>query len=100
MLETEAKVAELQELLLHRDSEIRAYDRQVLELSKQVACLESELEHCQEEKDAMKADLEATKELCNKLDNEKDKLKEELLECTDIRKKVFIGNIVAIGMGY
>ena len=88
LAEAEHKIVELHEQLVLRENENRSYDRQIAELSKQVAVLEREVEHCQEEKTTMKADLDATKELCDRLDVQKDKLNEELSELSEIRRKV------------
>lgn len=71
-----------------RESEIRCYDRQVLELSAQVAQNQAEMEHCRQIQATIQADLDANKELCSKLDAEKDKLKEELNECSLIRRQL------------
>lgn len=52
------------------------------------ACLERQLAECQDEQRILKTDLEARKELCDKLDNEKDKLNAELNELNDVKRKV------------
>jgi len=49
-----------------------------------IRCLERELESAREQK----IELEVHKELCDKLDVEKDKLNAELNELNEIRKKV------------
>lgn len=50
--------------------------------------MEHQLEECQDEQRILKTDLTARKELCDKLDNEKDKLNAELNELNDIKRKV------------
>lgn len=71
-----------------RDNEIQKYDRQIIELSKQVAMADSDVDHYRQIQDTLKADLEATKDLCDKLDHQKDKINDELNECSEIRSKV------------
>lgn len=56
--------------------------------------MEHQLEECQDEQRILKTDLTARKELCDKLDNEKDKLNAELNELNDIKRKVrFTGSL-------
>lgn len=53
-----------------------------------IRCLERDLEKAQGDVLVLKVDIEARKELCDKLDAEKVKLNAELSEVNDMRKKV------------
>lgn len=86
--DAELKIAQLHDQLGQREIECERLDRQVTELSRQVAVTGSELEHCMAVQQTLQADLDATKELCDRLDDEKRKVKAELDECSDIRRKV------------
>lgn len=57
-------------------------------MSSQIAKLEVEIDNQIDENRMLKADLEATKDLCNKLDHQKDKLTEELNEHSKIRQQL------------
>lgn len=61
---------------------------QINNLSAQIARLEIEIENQIDENRMLKADLDATKELCNKLDLQKEKLQEELDEHSKIREQL------------
>lgn len=54
--------------------------------------LERQLEEAIDEQRLLKVDLAARKELCDKLDNEKDKLNAELTELNEIKRKVIPSN--------
>lgn len=82
------EVQHLQEILNERDNEIAANNRQIIELNNQITDVERELKRRLEENDLQLANFNAIKELCSKLDIEKEKLKEELNECSNIRRKV------------
>lgn len=71
-----------------REGEIRSYERQVAELSSQMAMNDEEIERCHQIQETIQADLDATKNLCSKLDHEKDKINAELNECSEIRRKL------------
>lgn len=86
----------LQEILNERDNEIAANNRQITELSNQIIDMERELKKRDEEVEHLQANSNAVKELCNKLDIEKEKLKEELNECSNIRRKVMSRRIISI----
>lgn len=57
---------------------------QITDLSNQI----TEFENNRDENKNLKADLDAMKELCNKLDLQKDKLNAELTEHSTIRQQV------------
>lgn len=82
------EIQHLQEILNERDNEIAANNRQIIELNNQVTDVERELKRRDEESELQRANASAVKELCSKLDIEKEKLKEELNECSNIRRKV------------
>lgn len=84
LLEAEAKCADLSEQLSMRDAEISNLESQFESMTKKIAALEGSEENCA----ILKADAEAVKNLCNKLDFEKEKLTAELNECKEIRQKV------------
>lgn len=86
--EAELKIAQLREQLGEREIDCERLDRQVTELSRQYALTNSELEHCMDVQQTLQADLDATKDLCDRLEEEKGKVKAELEECSDIRRKV------------
>ena len=88
MNEAEDRISGLEEQMGLRESEIRAYERQINDLSVNVAALESEVDSLKEENHGLRVDLEATKELCQKLDLQKDKLNAELEEHSAIRQQL------------
>lgn len=88
LTEAEIKLQHLQEILNERDNEIAANYRQSTELSNQLTDIERELKRREEEIELQQANSKAIKELCSKLDIEKEKLNEELNECSKIRRKV------------
>lgn len=90
MSEAERELEHLQKILNERDNEIAAYNRQITELNSQLNDVERELKRRDDEIQLQRANSDAIKELCNKLDIEKEKLKEELNECSNIRRKVFV----------
>ncbi|XP_050097356.1 centrosomal protein of 135 kDa [Anopheles aquasalis] len=86
--EAEDRISGLEELVTIREQDIRECERQINELSAQLAAAESELEALRDNNHALSLDLEATKELCSKLDLQKDKLSEELQEHSNIREQL------------
>ncbi|XP_055614481.1 golgin subfamily A member 4-like isoform X2 [Uranotaenia lowii] len=86
--EAEDRLAEAQEQLEIRETTIKSYERQINELSSNVVSLESEIESLRDQNNNLLEDLEATKELCSKLDLQKDKLKAELDEHSQIREQL------------
>lgn len=63
---------------------------QIVTLTNQKNGLEKKLEIIQDDQRLLKIDLASRKELCDKLDIEKDKINAELNEINQIRKKVRI----------
>lgn len=86
--EADREIQHLQEILNERDNEIAANNRQITELSNQLTDVERELKRRDEEFQLQNENSNAIRELCSKLDIEKGKLKEELNECSNIRRKV------------
>uniref|UniRef100_A0A1Q3G3E5 Putative myosin class ii heavy chain n=1 Tax=Culex tarsalis TaxID=7177 RepID=A0A1Q3G3E5_CULTA len=86
--EAEGRINGLQEQVGLRQSEIKTYEKQINELSANIVSLESEVDCLKEENQHLREDLEATKDLCNKLDLQKDKLNEELNEHSSIREQL------------
>ncbi|XP_055695136.1 centrosomal protein of 135 kDa-like isoform X1 [Lutzomyia longipalpis] len=85
LTESEDRVSALLSQLKLRESEIEEFEKQVTVLSSQVAVLEGDLEDCKDDKNKLKSDLDAMRELCSKLDHQKDKFMEEVQELTSIR---------------
>jgi len=77
-------VHSLKDQLYCRQGTIDELNMQLTAARASVRCLERELENAREQK----IELEVHKELCDKLDVEKDKLNAELNELNEIRKKV------------
>ncbi|XP_058173833.1 centrosomal protein of 135 kDa [Anopheles ziemanni] len=86
--EAEDRITSLEELVNMREHDIRECERQMNELSAKLAAAESEIESLRDENHALAMDLEATKELCSKLDLQKDRLNAELQEHSDIREQL------------
>ncbi|XP_053683707.1 centrosomal protein of 135 kDa [Sabethes cyaneus] len=86
--EAEDRIGGLQEQVDLRQSEIKTYEQQINELSATVVSLEEEIENLKEENNNLQEDLEATKDLCSKLDVQKDKLQAELEEHSSIREQL------------
>ncbi|XP_058457113.1 putative leucine-rich repeat-containing protein DDB_G0290503 [Malaya genurostris] len=86
--EAEDRISALQEQLELRQSEIRKCERQINELSASIVSLEEEIECVREENANIREDLHATKDLCSKLDVQKEKLQEELNEHSSIREQL------------
>lgn len=89
-MEAEAKITDLQEHLEMRDAEISSLESQLESMSNEIATLQAKIEGSDENQGILKADADAVKDLCSKLDFEKDKLTAELNECMEIRQKVII----------
>lgn len=87
-MDVEGKVADLQSHMIAREKELSSCKAKLSELTKQVKALETENADYQHEKAALKKELIATKELCDKLDNEKEKLNAEVNEYSAIRRDV------------
>jgi centrosomal protein CEP135 len=71
-----------------RDDEIRSYEHQIAELSTNIVKLETQVDALCTEKCHMKVDLDAVRDLCNKLDKQKEKLEAELAEHSSIRQQL------------
>lgn len=74
----------LKDQLHCRQSIIDELEMQLTSMRASMRCLERQLEQAREQK----IELDVRKELCNKLDVEKDKLNAELNELNEIRNKV------------
>lgn len=80
----ECEVHTLKDQLHCRQGIIDELEMQLTSMRASMRCLERELEHAREQK----IELDVRKELCEKLDVEKDKLNAELNELNETRKKV------------
>lgn len=92
--EAELKIGQLLEQLGEREIECERLDRQVTEISRQFALANSELENCMDVQQVLQSDLDATKELCDRLEEEKSKVRAELQECLEIQRKVCLQKII------
>lgn len=88
LVDVESKVSDMRSQLIARDKELAATKAELKELSRHLSSLESEHSQCTHEKSAARKELIALKELCEKLDNEKDKLNAEVTEYADVRREV------------
>lgn len=82
--ELECEVHTLKEQLHCRQCTIDELEMQLTAARTRIRCLERDLENAREQK----IELEVRKELCDKLDIEKEKLNAELNELNEDRKKV------------
>lgn len=87
-MELETEILHLKKELSCRNNAISELEDQIATLTAKATCLEHKLEESLDEQHLLKTDLIARKELCDKLDNEKDKLNAELFELNDIKRKV------------
>lgn len=78
----------LKKELCCRNTLISELEDKLATLTAKATCLEHKLEEALDEQHLLKTDLTARKELCDKLDIEKDKLNAELYELNDIKRKV------------
>lgn len=81
-------MTQLQVQLRAREKELDESNSRVCELTKQVNQLELDVERYKHERNTARKELEAVRELCNKLENETDKLNAEVNEYADIRREV------------
>ncbi|KAF2883200.1 hypothetical protein ILUMI_22975 [Ignelater luminosus] len=73
-------VADLETKLNTQDNIMSDYEKQITELTSQVSHLERQLEHYKQQQERTEADLSAVRDLCMKLDKQKDTLMKELNE--------------------
>ncbi|XP_044317491.1 centrosomal protein of 135 kDa isoform X2 [Drosophila rhopaloa] len=86
--ELECEVRGLKDQLQGRQCALDDMEVQLTAARASTRCLERELENARDDLRVQKVDLEARKELCDKLDVEKGKLNAELNEVNEIRKKL------------
>ncbi|XP_052848282.1 centrosomal protein of 135 kDa isoform X2 [Drosophila gunungcola] len=86
--ELECEVRSLKDQLQCRQCALDGMEVQLTAARTATRCLERELENARDDLRVQKVDLEARKELCDKLDVEKGKLNAELNEVNEIRKKL------------
>lgn len=86
--ELECEVHSLKEQLQLRQCALHDMEVQLTAARASVRCLERELENARDDIRVQKVDLEARKELCDKLDVERSKLNAELNDVNEIRKKL------------
>ncbi|KMY99696.1 centrosomal protein of 135 kDa isoform X2 [Drosophila simulans] len=86
--ELECEVHSLKEQLQHRQCALHDMEMQLTAAQASVRCLERELQNARDDIRVQKVDLEARKELCDKLDVERSKLNAELNEVNENRKKL------------
>lgn len=73
---------------------ISLYSSQITELTSQVASLEIQMKQGSSQSDRINSDLKQMKDLCLKLDHEKDELRRELRNRDDQRQMVSKINII------
>lgn len=83
----ECEIAALKKELCNRSTAISELEDKIATLTAQITCLEHKLEESLDEQQLLRTDLSARKELCDKLDIEKDKLNAELYELNDVKRK-------------
>lgn len=88
LVTVESKMTDLHKQLKIREKELSASKLQVSNLMSQVSALETEHAQCNHDKATLRKELAANKEICNKLDIEKEKLNAEVSEYFDIRREV------------
>ncbi|XP_017112554.1 centrosomal protein of 135 kDa [Drosophila elegans] len=86
--ELECEVRSLKDQLQCRQCALDGMEVELTAARAATRCLERELENARDDLRVQKVDLEARKELCDKLDVEKGKLNAELNEVNEIRKKL------------
>lgn len=84
--ELQCEVLSLKDQLHCRQCKIDELEMQLTAARASMRCLERELENAREQK----IELDVRKELCEKLDVEKERLNAELNELNEIRKKVSV----------
>ncbi|KAL5290422.1 hypothetical protein ACFFRR_010033, partial [Megaselia abdita] len=86
--EAEEKIIQLEDEIKSKDTLIEKLEDQVANLLSQNSSLEKELQEAYDDQKLLKVDLEARRELCDKLDIQKDKLNAELMELGGIHRKL------------
>lgn len=86
--DAESKVNHLEDLLHLREGQLDSYEKQINTISSGTAEMEIELSALRTDNDTMKADMAALRELCDKLDQQKEKLQNELDEHSNIRQQL------------
>ncbi|XP_076249280.1 uncharacterized protein LOC143188743 [Calliopsis andreniformis] len=72
------RLLDLERQLADKDSLIRGYETQISELTQNVASMETQLRQQEEQRQRTQADLTAVRDLCVKLDHQKDSLMQQL----------------------
>ena len=82
--------ADLERKLENKDSIIHSYEKQIGDLTSQIASLEIQLRQCITQCDKANSDLQNMRELSLKLDNENSKFRRQLRERDDERIQVIL----------
>lgn len=90
----QCEVHTLKDQLHCRQCTIDDLEMQLTSMRASMRCLERELDHARDQK----IELDVRKELCDKLDVEKEKLNAELNELNEIRKKVSQDTNLRLGL--
>ncbi|KAH1020604.1 hypothetical protein HUJ04_010236, partial [Dendroctonus ponderosae] len=80
--------SELERNMQHQESIMKSYEKQISELTSQVARLEVQLKQILIEKEQCNVELKQMRDLCVKLDKDKDNLKSELNNREDRRSNI------------
>ncbi|KAL6426094.1 hypothetical protein ACFW04_008989 [Cataglyphis niger] len=80
------QIADLERLLADRDSLIKGYETQISNLTQSVASMETQLRQQIEQRHRAETDLLAVRDLCVKLDQQKDTLMQQLSDKNHIKE--------------
>jgi chromosome segregation ATPase len=80
--------SDLERKLDNKDSIIRSYEKQIADLTSQIASLEIQLRQCMTQYDKAEDELQNMRELSLKLDNENSKFRRQLRDREDQRVQV------------
>lgn len=97
---------ELEQIIAQQKIVIQNYEKQIADLTAQIATLEMQLKHSQLQQDRTSMEISSLRELCAKLDKQKDKLSQEVQEkefmtsktrdeLDNLRRSAEIANITA-----
>lgn len=87
MIDLESKLIEIQDEMNGQQKDLVEANDKICELTKQIHLQELETERYKHERNTARIELEAVKELCNKIDIETDKINVEVDEYSDIQRE-------------
>ncbi|XP_035738114.1 centrosomal protein of 135 kDa-like isoform X5 [Vespa mandarinia] len=89
------RLIDLERQLVDKDCLIRGYETQISELTQNVASMETQLRQQTEQRQRAEADLSAVRDLCIKMDQQKDSLMQQL-EDKDVTKTQYETQLVRL----